>query len=101
MHSLERGGRMKELVRRIAYLGPPLALIRAAARSEPVVPAINAALAQLNYTAAIETKPMFKTLTFALLPSRFGAAVLGSMGILGPGLAAIGVLLYSVSRRTR
>jgi ABC-type antimicrobial peptide transport system permease subunit len=79
-------------------------LIRPTGRPEPLLPAITATLAEVDASAAIETKPMSRALTFALLPSRFGAAVLGSMGVLGLLLASIGfygVLLYSVSRRTR
>jgi ABC-type antimicrobial peptide transport system permease subunit len=47
---------------------------------------------------------MSRALGLALLPSQIGAAMLGSMGVLGLTLAAVGlygVLLYSVSRRTR
>jgi predicted permease len=79
-------------------------LVRAAGAPEALVPAVQAALAPLDTTAALEVKPMSKAMTFALLPSRIGAAILGAVGLLGLGLAAIGlygVLLYSVSRRTR
>lgn len=47
---------------------------------------------------------MQRGLALALLPSRAGAAVLGSTGLLGLALASIGlygVLLYTVNRRSR
>jgi predicted permease len=79
-------------------------LVRATGRPEPLVPAIAAVLGRFDSTAAIDTKPMSQALAFALLPSRFGAAILGSVGLLGLTLAAVGLygaLLYSVSRRVR
>jgi ABC-type antimicrobial peptide transport system permease subunit len=79
-------------------------LVRATGRPEPLVPAVGAILGRLDTTAAVETKPMSQALVFALLPSRVGAAFLGSVGLLGLTLAAIGLygaLLYAVSRRLR
>ena len=61
-------------------------------------------LAALDGSAAIETKPMRNAMTIALLPSRAGGAILGSIGVLGLLLASIGlygVLAYAISRRIR
>ena len=79
-------------------------LVRASGHPQPLVPAIHAVLNRLDPTAALEVKPMQQALGLALLPSRAGAMILGSMGLLGLTLASIGlygVLLYSVCRRIR
>ena len=79
-------------------------LVRASGTPEPLIPRITGILSRLDPTAALETRPMKRALAFALLPSRVGAAVLGSTGMLGLMLAAVGlygVLAYSVNRRVR
>jgi predicted permease len=78
----------------IRTTGPPSAYVKP----------ITDLLGRLDSSAAIETKPMSAALGLALLPSQAGAVMLGSIGVLGLVLAAIGlygVLLYSVSRRIR
>ena len=79
-------------------------LVRVAGSPAGWVKPVTDALSSLDSTAVIETKPMSRALGLALLPSQAGAVMLGTMGILGLMLAAIGlygVLLFSVSRRTR
>jgi predicted permease len=66
--------------------------------------AIQATVAELDSSAAVEVKAMSRAMGFALLPSQVGAALLGAMGVLGLLLATVGlygVLAYVVARRIR
>jgi predicted permease len=79
-----------------------LNIVLRCARPEELVKAATAALGALDAAAAVEVKPMKRALGFALLPSQVGAALFGSIGLLGLLLAAIGLsglMAYSVARR--
>jgi predicted permease len=68
------------------------------------VPAVAAALRNIEPAAGTTVEPMAASMALALLPSQVGAMMLGSLGLLGLGLAAIGlygVIAYSVTRRSR
>jgi len=79
-------------------------LIRAAEFPPALVKDVTKTLGSMDQSAAVDTKPMRDALVLALLPSRAGAAIFGSMGLLGLLLASIGlygVLAYTISRRIR
>jgi predicted permease len=60
-------------------------------------------LRQLEPAAGLEVATLYSSIGVAFLPSQVGAALLGSLGVLGLALAMIGlygVLVYSVTRQT-
>jgi predicted permease len=66
--------------------------------------AVRAALRRVEPNAGLEVATLYSSIGLAFLPSQAGAALLGGIGVLGLILATIGlygVMVYSVSRRTR
>jgi predicted permease len=66
--------------------------------------AVRAALRRVEPNAGLEVATLYSSIGLAFLPSQAGAALLGGIGVLGLMLATIGlygVMVYSVSRRTR
>jgi predicted permease len=73
-------------------------------RGEPAALAnsVRQAIGELDRSISVAVEPMTSALQFALLPSRIGATVLGTLGMLGLVLAAFGLyamVSYTVSRR--
>lgn len=78
--------------------------VRTRGAPETMARKVEETLAGLDAGAAVETRSMGEIFAGALLPSRLGAAVLGSMALFGLLLASIGlygVLLYATQQRIR
>src|SRR5262245_4161361 len=81
-----------------------VAFVVARTRGEPIplVKPMRDALGALDRSTSVVVEPMSSALRFALLPSRVGGIILGTLGVLGLVLAAFGlyaIVSYNVSRR--
>jgi predicted permease len=77
-------------------------IVRTQGEPTAFVAPVRQSLGALDKSVAVAVEPMAAALEFALLPSRIGASVLGTLGVLGLVLAAFGLyalVSYSVSRR--
>jgi predicted permease len=78
-------------------------LARTSGSPDAIARDVEGVLNGMDRSAAIDVVPMASALGFAFLPSQIGAVLLGVLGLLGLGLAMVGLyatIAYSVSRRT-
>ncbi len=79
-------------------------VVRSSTPPSTQLQAVRAALRRVEPNAGLEVATLYSSIGLAFLPSQVGAVLLGGMGVLGLMLATIGlygVMVYSVSRRTR
>lgn len=72
-------------------------------RPESFLHPVTDVILQMDPSAAVTAEPMTSTISVAFLPSRIGAVLVGSLGLLGALLAMVGlygVVAFSVARRT-
>ena len=77
---------------------------RTAGDPSAVLAPLRRVIGQLDPSTAVEVRTMRSELAFAFLPSRVGAVVVGSLGVLGLVLAMIGlfgVISFGAARRVR
>ena len=83
-------------------LGVAFVVARTRGEASTFTVPVQRSLSGLDQSLSVTVEPMQSALKFALLPSRIGAVVLGSLGALGLILAAFGLyalVSYTVSRR--
>ncbi|MGH9648780.1 MAG: ADOP family duplicated permease, partial [Bryobacteraceae bacterium] len=79
-------------------------VLRSATPPATQLAAVREALRRVEPGAGLEVATLYSSIGIAFLPSQVGAVLMGSVGLLGLVLAAVGLygtMVYSVARRTR